>query len=171
MPRGLRGGPPRALREEMRADVWPPRTSLLPGVHLPARQRGLPSLYIIAEGAPARHITSQAHLEERLAALAGDALTREALSRCDCHEQRRLAPPPPRNTVAKGHPGYDEIVANVYSRAANQCAGYHTDQSELLGATSNILSEDKLAALEEEVAKLRLRVAELEEHSSGAATG
>ena len=42
---------------------------------------------------------------------------------------------------------------------------------ELLGATSNILSEDKLAALEEEVAKLRLRVAELEEHSSGAATG
>ena len=74
----------------------------------------------------------------------------------------------------KGHPGcvpFDEIVANVYSRAANQCAGYHTDQSELLGATSNILSEDKLAALEEEVAKLRLRVAELEEHSSGAATG
>ena len=69
MPRGLRGVPPRALREEMRADVWPPRTSLLPGVHLPAGQRGLPSLYIIAEGAPARHITSQAHLEERLAAL------------------------------------------------------------------------------------------------------
>ena len=66
---------------------------------------------------------------------------------------------------------FDEIVANVYSRAANQCAGYHTDQSELLGATSNILSEDKIAALEEEVAKLRLRVAELEEHSSCAATG
>ena len=141
---------------------------------IPAGQRGLPSLYIIAEGAPAKHITSQAHLEERLAALAGDALTREALSRRDCHEQRRLAPPPPRNTVANGHPGcvpFDEIVANVYSRAANQCAGYHTDQSELLGATSNILSEDRLAALEEEVANLRLRVAELEEHSSGAATG
>ena len=68
-------------------------------------------------------------------ALAGDALTREALSRHDYHEQRRLAPPP-RNTVAKGHPGcvpFDEIVANVYSRAANQCAGHHTDQSELLG--------------------------------------
>ena len=66
---------------------------------------------------------------------------------------------------------FDEIVANVYSRAANQCAGYHTDQSELLGATSNILREDKLAALEEAVAKLRLRVAELEEHSLAAATG
>ena len=94
MPRGLRLDGPHALREEMRADVWPPRTSLLPGVHqLPAGQLGLPSLYIIAEGAPARHITSQAHLEERL------------------------------------------------------------------------------AALEEEMIRLRLRVAELEQHSSGAATG
>ena len=124
--------------------------------------------------APPPGISSLA-TEERLAALAGDALTRQALSRHNYHqEQRRLAPPPPTNTVAKGHPGcvpFDEIVANVYSRAANQCAGYHTDQSELLGATSNILSEDKLAALEEEVANLRLRVVELEEHSSGAATG
>ena len=28
---------------------------------------------------------------------------------------------------------FDEIVANIYSRTLNQCAGYHTDQSELLG--------------------------------------
>ena len=152
MPRGLRLDGPHALREEMRADVWPPRTSLLPGVHqLPAGQRGLPSLYIIAEGAPARHITSQAHLEERLAALAGDALTREALSRCDCHEQRRLAPPPPRNTVAKGHPGCVPPKASPPS-------------------IPSLATEERLAALEEELANLRLRVAELEEYLGGAAT-
>ena len=46
-----------------------------------------------------------------------------------------------------GHQNYfDEIVANLYSRAANQCAGYHTDQSELLGATSNIMSVSMGAA-------------------------
>ena len=36
---------------------------------------------------------------------------------------------------------------------------------------SSLATEERLAALEEEVAKLRLRVAELEEHLSGAATG
>mgnify|MGYP003322924966 CR=1 FL=1 len=41
---------------------------------------------------------------------------------------------------------FDEIVANVYSRAANQCAGVHTDQSELLGETSNIMSVSMGAA-------------------------
>ena len=35
---------------------------------------------------------------------------------------------------------FDEIVANLYSRSENQYAGYHTDQSDLLGATSDILS-------------------------------
>ena len=36
---------------------------------------------------------------------------------------------------------------------------------------SSLATQDRLAALEEEVARLRLRVAQLEEHSSGAATG
>ena len=35
---------------------------------------------------------------------------------------------------------FNEIVANVYSRPQNQCVAEHTDQSELLGATSNIVS-------------------------------
>ena len=35
---------------------------------------------------------------------------------------------------------FDEIVANIYSRTENQYAGYHTDQSDLLGATSDIVS-------------------------------
>lgn len=35
---------------------------------------------------------------------------------------------------------FDEIVANVYSRQTNQYIGSHSDQNELLGATSNILS-------------------------------
>ena len=35
---------------------------------------------------------------------------------------------------------FDEIVANIYSREKNECAGFHTDQSELLGETSNSVS-------------------------------
>ena len=35
---------------------------------------------------------------------------------------------------------FDEIVANLYRRCENQCAGYHTYQSDLLGPTSDILS-------------------------------
>ena len=41
---------------------------------------------------------------------------------------------------------FDEIVANVYSRVANQCAGVHTDQSQLLGETSNNMSVSMGAA-------------------------
>ena len=83
-------------------------------------------------------------------ALAGDGLTREALSRHDYHEQRPLAPPP-RNTVAKGHPGCVPPKASP-------------------PGIPSLATEDRLAALEEEVAKLRLRVAELEEYLGGAAT-
>ena len=36
---------------------------------------------------------------------------------------------------------------------------------------SSLATQERLAALEEEVARLRLRVDELEQHSSGAATG
>ena len=97
--------------------------------------------------APPPGISSLA-TEERLAALAGDALTREALSRHDYHhEQRRLAPPP-RNTVAKGHPG----------RVPPKAPGIPP-----------LATEERLAALEEEVAELRRRVAELED-LGGAAT-
>ena len=35
---------------------------------------------------------------------------------------------------------FDEIVANIYSREKKQCAGAHTDQSRLLGETSDIVS-------------------------------
>ena len=35
---------------------------------------------------------------------------------------------------------FDEIVANVYNREKNQCAGAHTDQSRLLGERSDIVS-------------------------------
>ena len=35
---------------------------------------------------------------------------------------------------------FDALVANVYSRSQNQCVNEHTDQSELLGATSSIVS-------------------------------
>ena len=83
-------------------------------------------------------------------ALAGDALTREALSRHDYHEQRPLAPPP-RNTVAKAPPG------RVPPKASPP-------------GIPSLATEERLAALEEEVAKLRLRVAELEEYLGGAAT-
>ena len=56
------------------------------------------------------------------------------------------------NTVAKAHPG-------------------RVPPKALPPGISSLATEERLAALEEEVAKLRLRVAELEEHSSGAATG
>ena len=59
----------------------------------------------------------------------------------------------PGNTVAKAHPG------RVPPKAPPP------------GTSSQAHLEERLAALEEEVAKLRLRVAELEEHLSGAATG
>ena len=58
----------------------------------------------------------------------------------------------PGNTVAKAHEG------RVPPKAPPP-------------GISSLATEERLAALEEEVAKLRLRVAELEEHSSGAATG
>ena len=58
----------------------------------------------------------------------------------------------PGNIVAKAHPG------RVPPKAPPP-------------GISSLATEERLAASEEEVAKLRLRVAELEEHSSGAATG
>ena len=35
---------------------------------------------------------------------------------------------------------FDEVVANIYSRPADQYISAHTDQSHLLGETSDILS-------------------------------
>ena len=57
----------------------------------------------------------------------------------------------PGNTVAKAHPG------RVPPKAPPP-------------GISSLATEERLAALEEEVAKLRLRVAELEEYLGGAAT-
>ena len=51
------------------------------------------------------------------------------------------------------------------------CAGEHCRESTSRPRPASLATEERLAAWEEEVAKLRLRVAELEEHSSGAATG
>ena len=59
----------------------------------------------------------------------------------------------PGNTVAKAHPG------RVPPKAPPP------------GTSSQAHLEERLAALEEEMIRLRLRVAELEQHSSGAATG
>ena len=59
----------------------------------------------------------------------------------------------PGNTVAKAHPGRVPPKAPPPSISS-----------------SSPSTEERLAALEEEVAKLRLRVAELEENSSGAAS-
>ena len=60
----------------------------------------------------------------------------------------------PGNTVAKAHEGRAPPKAPPPGISS-----------------SSPSTEERLAALEEEVAKLRLRVAELEEHSSGAASG
>ena len=60
--------------------------------------------------------------------------------------------PPPRNTVAEAHPG---------------CVPPKAPPPGI----SSLATEERLAALEEEVAKLRFRVAQLEEYLSGAATG
>ena len=57
----------------------------------------------------------------------------------------------PGNTVAKAHPG------RVPPKAPPP-------------GISSLATEERLAALEEEVAKLRVRVAELEEYLGGAAT-
>ena len=57
----------------------------------------------------------------------------------------------PGNTVAKAHPG------RVPPKAPPP-------------GISSLATEERLAALEEEVAKLRLRVAELEEYLGSAAT-
>ena len=83
-------------------------------------------------------------------ATTGDALTREALSRHDY--LMTTSSPPPRNTVAKGHPGCVPPKASP-------------------PGIPSLATEERRAALEEEVARLRLRVDELEQHSSGAATG
>ena len=135
--------PPPGTSSQANPGHVPPK-SPPPGTSSKAQPGGVPPK------APSPDISSLA-TEERLAALAGDALTREALSRHDYHEPRRLAPPP-RNTVAKGHPGCVPPKASP-------------------AGIPSLSTEERLAALEEEVAKLRFRVAELEEHSSGAATG
>ena len=64
----------------------------------------------------------------------------------------------PGNTVAKANPGRVPPKGQVPPKAPPP-------------GISSLATEERLAALEEEVAKLRLRVAELEEHFSGAATG
>ena len=72
----------------------------------------------------------------------------------------------PGNTVAKAHPGR----VRLWPGETGVLFGRVPPKAPPPGISS-LATEERLAALEEEVAKLRLRVAELEEHSSGAATG
>ena len=84
-------------------------------------------------------------------AFAEDGLTREALSRHDYLEEQRPSAPPPRNTVAEAPPG--RVPPKAFPPGI-----------------PSLVTEERLAALEEELANLRLRVAELEEYLGGAAT-
>ena len=84
-------------------------------------------------------------------AFAEDGLTREALSRHDYLEEQRPFAPPPRNTVAEAPPG--RVPPKAFPPGI-----------------PSLVTEERLAALEEELEKLRLRVAELEEYLGGAAT-
>ena len=92
----------------------------------------------------------------------------------------------PGNIVAKAHPGRvppkapppgisslatEERLAALEADVANH-PGRVPPKAPPAGLSSSSPStEQRLAALEADVANLRLRVAELEEHSSGAATG
>ena len=84
-------------------------------------------------------------------AFAEDGLTLEALSRHDYLEEQRPSAPPPRNTVAEAPPG--RVPPKAFPPGI-----------------PSLVTEERLAALEEELANLRLRVAELEEYLGGAAT-
>ena len=72
--------------------------------------------------------------------------------------------------VAKEHPGRVPPKAPPPGTSSQAHPGRVPPKAPPPGISS-LATEERLAALEEEVAKLRLRVAELEEHSSGAATG
>ena len=72
----------------------------------------------------------------------------------------------PGNTVAKAHPGRERLwpgkqPGGLFCRVPPKAPP---------PGISSLPFEERLAALEEEVARLRRRVAELEGHSSGAAT-
>ena len=72
--------------------------------------------------------------------------------------------------VAKEHPGRVPPKAPPPGTSSQAHPGRVPPKAPPPGISS-LATEERLAALEEEVAKLRLRVAELEEHFSGAATG
>ena len=72
----------------------------------------------------------------------------------------------PGNTVAKAHPGRERLwlgeqPGGLFCRVPPKAPP---------PGISSLPFEERLAALEEEVAKLRLRIAELEEYLAGAAT-
>ena len=83
----------------------------------------------------------------------GRELERGAVGRVAEEHPGRVPPKaPPPGTSSQAHPG------RVPPKAPPP-------------GISSLATEERLAALEEEVARLRLRVDELEQHSSGAATG
>ena len=77
---------------------------------------------------------------------------------------------PPPGTSSQAHPGHVPPKAPPPGTSSQANPGRVPPKAPPPGISS-LATEERLAALEEEVARLRLRVDELEQHSSGAATG
>ena len=79
--------------------------------------------------------------------------------------------PPPGGTSSQAHPDRVPPKAPPPGTSSQAHPGRAPPKAPPPGTSSQAHLEERLAALEEEMIRLRLRVAELEQHSSGAATG
>ena len=87
---------------------------------------------------------------------------------CHCTSSPK-APPP--GTSSQAHPDHVPPKAPPPGTSSQAHPGRVPPKAPPPGTSSQEHLEERLAALEEEMIRLRLRVAELEQHSSGAATG
>ena len=78
---------------------------------------------------------------------------------------------PPPGTSSQAHPDRVPPKAPPPGTSSQAHPGRVPPKAPPPGTSSQAHLEERLAALEEEMIRLRLRVAELEQHSSGAATG
>ena len=78
---------------------------------------------------------------------------------------------PPPGTSSQAHPDRVPPKAPPPGTSSQAHPGPAPPKAPPPGTSSQAHLEERLAALEEEMIRLRLRVAELEQHSSGAATG
>ena len=78
---------------------------------------------------------------------------------------------PPPGTSSQAHPDRVPPKAPPPGTSSQAHPGRVPPKAPQPGTSSQEHLEERLAALEEEMIRLRLRVAELEQHSSGAATG